>query len=84
MYQNGRDVYDILCSTRFRLADELKLKNLGFLDKEAREIYGSASSSGIAATFTSHIDPSITWAFISKLRGVTKLPIWVKARPHTL
>ena len=39
------------------------------------------SGSQIAATFVSHIDPSLTWSFVKWVRSITKMPVWVKVKP---
>ena len=48
------------------------------LGRRDAEIRGDQPGSGIAATFASHIDPSLTWDVIAWMHSVTSLPIFVK------
>ena len=62
----------------FKLPAHLQLENLVALGRRDAEIRGDQPGSGIAATFASHIDPSLTWDFIAWMHSVTRLLIFVK------
>lgn len=61
----------------------MHLENLLDLKKQSGGD-NAATGSQIAATFVSHIDPSLTWEFVSWVRTVTKLPVFVKVRSDIL
>ena len=47
------------------------------------QVHSENKGSGIALHFADHIDPSLTWDFIPWLHSITRLPIFLKARPPT-
>lgn len=69
-----------VCS--FKMPEGMQLENLVDLQKKQPNSGNEDSQSGsqIAATFISHIDPSLTWEFIRWVRSVTKIPVWVKVK----
>ena len=46
--------------------------------KHARLAKGNEKGSGIAHVFVKEVDASLSWGFLTWLRTVTKLPIYVK------
>ena len=70
----------MLCS--FRLPDDLNLENLAALQKKhARLAKGNEKGSGIAHVFVNEVDAGLSWDFLTWLRTVTQLPIYVKVLP---
>jgi len=64
----------------FRLPEGLALENLAALKKKHdRLAKDPEEGSGIAHVFVQEVDASLTWEFLTWLRTVTKLPIYVKA-----
>lgn len=65
---------------RFKLPDGLELANLRDLGKEYGEHEWSEerTASGFEASFSGQVDASLDWGIIPWLRGITKLPIFVK------
>jgi hypothetical protein len=45
---------------------------------------GGAAGSGLTTLFAKEVDDSLTWDFIPWLRSITRLPIYLKVRPHLL
>ena len=72
----------LLCS--FKLPGHLRLANVEGLVTETAEVHSHEPGSGVAQTFASQIDPSLTWAFVAWLRTVCSLPIFIKARSSEL
>ena len=64
----------------FKLPDHLRLSNVEGLVTDTAEVHSAEPGSGVAQTFASQIDPSLTWAFVAWLRSVCGLPIFIKAR----
>ena len=64
----------------FELPEGLTLPNLAGLTADAG-VSAPLSGSSLARAFDNHIDASLTWSFVAWLRSVTRLPLFVKARP---
>lgn len=79
----------MLCCS-FMLPEGLRLANLEGLDEKLdASVHEAGWGSGLSRHFEDNIDASLTWSFVSWLRSVTSLPIFVKVRalgipPHTL
>ena len=65
---------------RFELPEGLSLPNLVGLAADAG-VSAPLSGSSLARAFENNVDASLTWAFVGWLRSVTRLPLFVKARP---
>jgi 4-hydroxymandelate oxidase len=70
----GRRERDV--RNRFHLPDGLSLENM--LPMGLGDLPPGAHDSGLAAYFASLLDPSLTWADVTWLRSITRLPILVK------
>ncbi len=70
----GRRERDV--RNRFHLPDGLSLENM--LPMGLGDLPPGAQDSGLAAYFASLLDPSLTWADVTWLRSITRLPILVK------
>ncbi len=60
---------------RFRLPAHLAVANL---TAAGRQYFPEADDSGLAAYFAQHLDPSLSFADLEWLRGLTSLPLLVK------
>lgn len=76
--------YTATCS--FKLPEHLRLANVEGLVTERAGVHSDEPGSGIAQTFASQIDPSLTWAFVAWLHSITSLPVFIKVlcpqHPH--
>ena len=70
----GRRERDI--RNRFRLPPGLAVANM--LPEGYGELPPAAADSGLAAYFTTLLDPALTWRDVSWLRSITHLPVLVK------
>ncbi len=70
----GRRERDV--RNRFQLPPGLSLANLAGTGKEA--LPQGIAESGLAAYFSTLLDPSLTWADVEWLRSITRLPIVIK------
>ena len=68
---------------RFELPEGLSLPNLVGLAADAG-VSAPLSGSSLARAFENNVDASLTWSFVGWLRSVTRLPLFVKARPPAL
>lgn len=65
-------------SCRFRLPDGLRLEHLEGLAKRHKDT--TPKDTPFIKVFGSHVDDSQTWDFVTWMRSVTSLPIFVKVR----
>lgn len=70
----GRRERDV--RNQFRLPAGLSIDNLAAAGKA--DLPSDVADSGLAAYFATLLDPSLTWADLEWLRGLTRLPILVK------